>query len=110
LIKDGRYLLNEVQATEKVYANFRLEARNKGGHSSLPVKDNAIYHLAGALSQLAAFDFPVHLTEVTRAYFERTAAIVSGQPAADMKAVLAATPDAQAVARLAKPRGWSRPR
>jgi acetylornithine deacetylase/succinyl-diaminopimelate desuccinylase-like protein len=101
LIKDGRYLLNEVQAAEKVYANFRLEARNKGGHSSLPVKDNAIYHLAGALSQLAAFDFPVHLTEVTRAYFERTAAIVSGQPAADMKAVLAATPDAQAVARLA---------
>ena len=46
LIKDGKYLLNEIQASEKIYLSFRLEARNPGGHSSLPVRENAIYRLA----------------------------------------------------------------
>src|SRR5207244_3164079 len=73
-MKEGKYLLNEVQAGEKVYQDFRLESKNAGGHSSRPVKDNAIYHLAGGLGRLAAFEFPVHLSEVTRAYFEKMAA------------------------------------
>lgn len=101
-IKDGRRVLNEVQAAEKYYANFRVEATNKGGHSSLPVKDNAIYQLSAALGKLAAFDFPVRLTEVTTAFFARTAAIVGGQDGADMKAIVASTtPDAAAAGRLA---------
>src|SRR5437762_3679534 len=45
-IKNGNRLLNEVQASEKIYLDFRLEVKNRGGHSSLPIKDNAIYHLA----------------------------------------------------------------
>src|SRR5438874_256857 len=44
-MKSGKYLVNEVQASEKVYQDFRLEAANPGGHSSRPVKDNAIYRL-----------------------------------------------------------------
>src|SRR5690349_4407705 len=40
---------NDIQVSEKYVINYRFEARNKGGHSSLPVADNAIYHLAGAL-------------------------------------------------------------
>src|SRR6201988_3330279 len=74
-MRRGKYLTNEVQASEKVYQDFRLEAKNAGGHSSLPVKDNAIYHLAAGLTRLAAFEFPVALNEVTRTYFERSAAV-----------------------------------
>ncbi|MGI9105011.1 MAG: M20/M25/M40 family metallo-hydrolase [Pyrinomonadaceae bacterium] len=100
-LKGGKPLLNAVQASEKVYQSFRLEAKNKGGHSSLPVKDNAIYQLAGGLDRLAKFDFPVNLNEVTRAYFERMSKIETGQMAADMKTVAAQTrPNAPAVARL----------
>ena len=49
----------DVQAAEKVYASFTLTAKNPGGHSSLPAKDNAIYRLAAGLQRLAAFEFPV---------------------------------------------------
>ena len=102
-MKDGRRILNEVQAAEKHYATLRLEATNKGGHGSLPVKDNAIYRLSAALGNMARYDFPVHLTEVTKAYFQRAGAIVGGQVGADMQAVAtAATPDPTVVERLAK--------
>ena len=45
-MRKGKYLTNEVQASEKVFQDFQLEVTNAGGHSSLPVKDNAIYHLS----------------------------------------------------------------
>ena len=51
-IKDEVYLSNAVQASEKVYQSFIIEFTNPGGHSSLPVKDNAIYHLADALGRI----------------------------------------------------------
>jgi acetylornithine deacetylase/succinyl-diaminopimelate desuccinylase-like protein len=100
-MRRGKYLTNEVQASEKVFQNFRLEVTNAGGHSSLPVKDNAIYHLSEGLARLAKFDFPVQLNEVTRAYFDRSAAVESDpKVAADMRAVARATPDLAAAARL----------
>jgi acetylornithine deacetylase/succinyl-diaminopimelate desuccinylase-like protein len=101
-MKDGRYLANGIQASEKVFESFRLEVTNPGGHSSLPRKDNAIYRLAAGLGRLAAFDFPVQLSEVTRAYFERMAALTGGAEGEDMKAVLRNPPDAAAVARLSE--------
>jgi acetylornithine deacetylase/succinyl-diaminopimelate desuccinylase-like protein len=101
-MRKGRYLTNEVQASEKVYQDFRLEVKNAGGHSSLPVKDNAIYHLAAALSRLAAYEFPVALNEVTRTYFERSAQTESDPgTASDMRAVAGTTADLAAAARLA---------
>ena len=101
-MRKGKYLTNEIQASEKVYQDFRVEVKNAGGHSSLPVKDNAIYHLAAGLSRLAAFEFPVALNEVTRTYFERSARVQSDpKMAADMRAVAGATPDLAAAARLA---------
>jgi acetylornithine deacetylase/succinyl-diaminopimelate desuccinylase-like protein len=100
-MRKGKYLTNEVQASEKVFQNFRLEATNAGGHSSLPVKDNAIYHLSEGLARLAKFEFPVQLNEVTRAYFERSAAVEADpKVAADMRAVAKSTPDPAAAARL----------
>lgn len=101
-IKNGRRISNTVQASEKVYQDFVLEARGRGGHSSLPTPDNAIYHLAGALSRLAMHEFPARLSEVARAFFERMADIESGQTADDMRAVLRTPPDAEALARLSR--------
>ena len=100
-IRKGKYLTNEVQASEKVYQDFHLEVTNKGGHSSLPVKDNAIYHLSAGLARLSAYEFPVKLNEVTRAYFQRTASVETDpRTAADMRAVARDTPDLAAAARL----------
>src|SRR5262245_38636852 len=85
--KDGKPYLNRIQTSEKVFVNYRLEVKNPGGHSSLPTRDNAIYHLADALGRLAKFEFPVKLNETTRAYFERMSTLETGQLRADMKAV-----------------------
>ena len=106
-IKDGKRLSNDVQASEKVYQSFALEAANRGGHSSLPRRDNAIYQMTAALSRLAAFDFPVKLNEVTRAFFERTAAIEGPEVGAAMHGVLRTPPDPAAVARLATVPGYN---
>jgi acetylornithine deacetylase/succinyl-diaminopimelate desuccinylase-like protein len=86
--KEGKYVANRVQASEKVYQDFTLEVKNPGGHSSLPGKDNAIYHLASGLARLAEFDFPMKLNEVTRAFFERMASTQPGPVGEAMKAVL----------------------
>lgn len=100
-IRKGKYVTNEVQASEKMYQDFRLEVTNSGGHSSLPVKDNAISRLSAGLARLAAFEFPVLMNEVTRAYFERSATAESDpKVAADMRAVARANPDPAAAARL----------
>lgn len=100
LDKNGNYLRMTIQAGEKVFQTYQLEVINPGGHSSVPVKDNAIYHLAGGLARLAAYDFPFKLTDTTRAYFERMSRIETGQAAADMKAILRDPPDPEAIARL----------
>src|SRR3981189_308902 len=97
--KDKR-LLAGIQASEKVYVDFQLESLNPGGHSSVPSPDNAIYHLAGALARLQPFSFPVKINEITRNYFERNAALTTGQLAADLKAVAHQPPDNAAVQRL----------
>lgn len=102
VLRDGRRILFEVQASEKVYATYVLEATDKGGHSSLPrPADNPIYRLAAALDRLAQYQFPVKLNEVSRAFFERSAAIETGHVAADMRRILLTPPDSAAVARLA---------
>jgi acetylornithine deacetylase/succinyl-diaminopimelate desuccinylase-like protein len=97
--KDKR-LLAAVQASEKVYLDFQFESLNPGGHSSVPSPDNAIYHLAGALVRLQSFSFPVRINEITRSYFEKNAALKTGQVAADMQAVAKQPPDPAAVHRL----------
>jgi acetylornithine deacetylase/succinyl-diaminopimelate desuccinylase-like protein len=99
-VKNGRRELYSVQAAEKGYLSFVLRARNPGGHSSLPVRENAIYDLAAALLRVREVRFPLHLSEVTREYFARTAALASGREAADRRAVAAVAPDAAAAERL----------
>jgi acetylornithine deacetylase/succinyl-diaminopimelate desuccinylase-like protein len=96
-LKHGKAIRNSVQTSEKVSVSFLLEVKNKGGHSSVPSRDNAIYHLAEGLVRLSKFSFPVNLNETTRAYFERTAQFEGEQTAADMRAMLSDRPDPAAM-------------
>ncbi|HKW99535.1 MAG TPA: M20/M25/M40 family metallo-hydrolase [Bryobacteraceae bacterium] len=99
-IRNGRRQYMALEAAEKTYQSFRLEVTNRGGHSSLPRKDNAIYQLAEGLARLAKYDFPVRLNEVTRSYFEQMASIEHGQTAADMRAMVRNPHDIEAGGRL----------
>jgi len=96
----GKPLNVDLEANEKLYADFELDASNPGGHSSLPVPDNAIYHIADALARLEHAPFPFELNPITRTYFEKRAALEAGQTASDMKAILRTPPDPKAIARL----------
>lgn len=101
VLRNGKPVSFTVQASEKVYATYLLEARDKGGHSSLPrPADNPIYHVAAALVRLSQYQFPVRLNEISRAFFERSAQLETGQLAVDMRAVLRSPPDRAALARL----------
>lgn len=101
-IKNGKHVVMDFQTSEKLYSDYRLEVTNKGGHSSLPLKDNAIYRLAGALTRLAAFDFPVRLNETTRLFFERSAGQETGQTRSDLMAIAKTPLDTAAANRLAQ--------
>jgi acetylornithine deacetylase/succinyl-diaminopimelate desuccinylase-like protein len=99
-LKEGRKLYVAVQTSEKIFLTFSLETTDKGGHSSRPTGDNPIYRLAAGLDRLSKLRFPVHLTDTTRLYFDRRAAIESGQLQSDMRAILRVPPDPAAVERL----------
>ena len=101
-LRDGKPFLNTIQAAEKVYADFTLTARNRGGHSSVPRPDNAIYQLVDALARVAHFQFPVQLNEVSRTFFDRTAALESPDVAVAMRAIVANPADSAAAAVLAR--------
>jgi acetylornithine deacetylase/succinyl-diaminopimelate desuccinylase-like protein len=98
-LRDGKAVGFSVQTAEKVYLTYQLEVRNKGGHSSVPEKDNAIYRLTNALNRLAGFEFPVRLNETTRATLTQGAANQPRQLAAEMRAV-ARNADPAAARRL----------
>jgi len=98
--RDGKPVIVTVDATEKLYADFQLEVTNSGGHSSLPVPNNAIYHLTDGLARLERYKFPFELNDVTRAFFTRTAPTENLRTRADMLAILKHPPNAEAIARL----------
>jgi acetylornithine deacetylase/succinyl-diaminopimelate desuccinylase-like protein len=95
----GKRISNDIQVSEKWVLDLRFEVRNKGGHSSMPVADNAIYHLAGALGKLSQFGFPLKTNEVTAAYFKQMATLNKGAIAEDM--VKTSQGDQAAMGRLA---------
>jgi acetylornithine deacetylase/succinyl-diaminopimelate desuccinylase-like protein len=101
-LRDGKATAMGVEATEKTYADFRLTATNRGGHSSLPRPDNAIYELMHALAKLEATPFPVELNDVTRAELAEEGKIAAPGRAALIRGVLATPQDAQAVAEFVR--------
>ena len=98
----GKATIMTTDATEKLYADYQLSVTNPGGHSSLPVPDNAIYHLADALGRLERNQFPLELNAVTRAYYEASSGAESRQRAEDMKAILKNPSDMAAADRLSR--------
>jgi acetylornithine deacetylase/succinyl-diaminopimelate desuccinylase-like protein len=96
----GKPVSIRIGVAEKIYADFELSVANKGGHSSEPVADNAIYELVAALGRLANYQFPFELNAVVRTYFERLAATSSGERAADLRGILATPPDPAAITHL----------
>jgi acetylornithine deacetylase/succinyl-diaminopimelate desuccinylase-like protein len=99
--KSGVYRYVAVLASEKVYQDFTLSTQNKGGHSSRPTPDNAIYQLAHALDKVEAHQFKVEFSDTTRSYFEKFGVIEGGDKGADMIAA-ARNGDAAAIERLKK--------
>jgi acetylornithine deacetylase/succinyl-diaminopimelate desuccinylase-like protein len=108
----GKRVSLDVEAGEKFPQNYLLEVTNPGGHSSRPVKDNAIYHLASALTRIAAYDFPVQFNDANRAYFSGMAKIQAARGdtavANAMTAFLRDPNDSAAIALVAaSDPGWN---
>jgi len=77
--KDGRPDVFAMQIAEKTYADYKLTAINRGGHSSAPRPDNAIYALANAITALEHHRFPPMINDATRAGYEQIAKRDGGQ-------------------------------
>jgi len=101
-LRDGKPFINSIGAAEKVSANFTVSTSNRGGHSSVPRDDNAIYQLAEALTHIGKYQFPVMLNEVTKAFFTKTAEIETPEMAAAMRAIVKNQSDAKASATLSR--------
>ncbi len=100
----GTVVAQNFHVGEKTVGNYRIEATNPGGHSSIPIRDNAIYELSDALVKLREFEFPVMLTDTTREFFSRLGAKRNDEVGKAMLAVVANPQDKAAVAILDKDR------
>ncbi len=88
----GKVLSLGLHVGEKAVANFRIEATNPGGHSSTPIRDNAIYELADALVKLRDYEFPLMLNPTTRAYFAKLGPARQDEIGKAMTAIVSAPP------------------
>jgi acetylornithine deacetylase/succinyl-diaminopimelate desuccinylase-like protein len=101
-LKDGNPLSHIVQIAEKSYMHAEFEATGPGGHSARPTVDNTIYEVAGALTRLQQYQFPVRLNDAAKLYFQRSAALQTGQVADDMREITRPHPSPAAVDRLSR--------
>ncbi len=102
----GKLVLEAIQVGEKAAQNYRLETTNAGGHSSIPVRDNAIYELADALAKVRDHEFPVKFTDTTRAFFAKAGAARNDQLGRAMVALSKDPHDHAAEAIVSKDRGY----
>ena len=96
LDKDGKPVVLSIQAGEKFPQNYQFEVRNPGGHSSRPTKNNAIYHLAGALLKVQGYTFPIKFTDASKGYLTAMAKLTPGEQGQAMAALVADPTDAKA--------------
>ena len=101
-MRQGKYLVLAMQSSEKTYMDYKLTVTDKGGHSSLPTPENAIYRLAAGLGRLQKLVFPVELNEVTRTFLDRAAVTEPKDLAASMRALAANAKDLVAAKRLSR--------
>ncbi|THD81617.1 MAG: M20/M25/M40 family metallo-hydrolase [Phenylobacterium sp.] len=102
----GKLVVQEMQVGEKATQNYRIETTNPGGHSSIPIRDNAIYELADALVKVRALEFPVQMTDTTRAYFSKSGATRSDDLGRAMVAIARDPGDAAAEKVVSTDRGY----
>src|SRR6185437_665354 len=104
--KDGKLLTQGVQVGEKVVQQFRMETTNPGGHSSVPIRDNAIYELADALVRVRDYEFPLQMSDTTRAFFAKAGAGRADPQGRAMVAIAQNPNDKAAEAELNRDRGF----
>lgn len=100
LSDDGKPLVLQIQAGEKIHQVYQLETTNPGGHSSRPTPDNAIYRLMAATEKVSNLSFPIQVTPVTREYFRVTGPLLGGELGQAMTAVARNPDDRAALAVL----------
>ena len=101
-LRGDKPFLNSIQATQKNSVNFKVVAKNKGGHSSVPRPDNAIYQLSEGIARFSKYSFPVKFNAVTRAFFEKTADVETPEMGRAMKALLKNENDAASATIVSK--------
>ncbi len=102
----GKLVVETIQVGEKAAQNYRLETVNPGGHSSIPIRDNAIYELADALAKVRDYEFPVKFTDTTRAYFAKAGAVRHDELGRAMVALSKNPEDHAAEAIVSKDRSY----
>ena len=102
----GKLVVETIQVGEKAAQNYRLETVNPGGHSSIPIRDNAIYELADALAKVRDYEFPVKFTDTTRAYFAKAGAVRHDELGHAMVALSKNPEDRAAEAIVSKDRSY----
>jgi acetylornithine deacetylase/succinyl-diaminopimelate desuccinylase-like protein len=102
----GKVMRMSLHVGEKAAGNYRIEATNEGGHSSAPVRDNAIYELSDALVKIREFEFPVMLNDTTRAFFGKLGPTMNDETGRAMTAIAANPNDKAAEAILNKDKSY----
>jgi acetylornithine deacetylase/succinyl-diaminopimelate desuccinylase-like protein len=102
----GKLVVESLQVGEKAAQNYQLETVNAGGHSSIPIRDNAIYELADALARVRDYEFPVKFTPTTRAFFAKAGAARHDELGSAMVALSKDPTDKRAESILSKDRSY----
>jgi len=102
----GKVVVQSIQVGEKAAQNYHLETTNPGGHSSIPIRDNAIYQLADALAKVRDHEFPVKMTDTTRAFFAKAGASRKDELGNAMVALSKNPGDTAAEATVSKDRSY----
>jgi acetylornithine deacetylase/succinyl-diaminopimelate desuccinylase-like protein len=81
-----------VQTVEKIPRAIELTAHGVAGHGSVPLKTNAVVHLADAVSAVAKWRIPIRINDTTGTYFSRLAQISAPNEARWYRDILSSDP------------------
>jgi len=102
----GRLVIQTIQVGEKAFQDYRIETTNVGGHSSIPVRDNAIYQLSEALLKIRDYEFPLKMSDTTHAFFAKAGAARNDDMGRAMIALAANPGDKAAEALVSTDRSY----
>src|SRR5438128_10319725 len=94
----GQVKYATVQTLEKIPRGVELVAHGISGHGSVPLKSNAIVHLAGAVAKIGDWRPDIRFNETTGTYFRKLASISPPDVAKYYRDVLSSDPKVQRAA------------